>query len=337
MLRQRWIGIITAGSLFLLILMIPTLIVVPFTGSNNVEHAQETGAVKQKEELPSKISPFSIKVLRSGTNQVEDVPLETYVARVVASEMPVDFELEALKAQALAARTYITQHMVQDQPVSKQADVTDTTTDQVYKNDQELKDQWKDAYQENMNKINKAVKETSGEIITYDGKPITAAFFSTSNGYTENAEDYWADKIPYLKSVASPWDEDSPKFKDQKIVTTSALDEALGVSPAASIQSAKITKTSSNRVDKLTLDGKTFTGREIREKFNLRSSDFSLQQKGDHIIFTTTGYGHGIGMSQYGANGMAKAGKDYKEIIHHYYQQTKIAPISKQTALASLN
>ncbi|UOQ45363.1 stage II sporulation protein D [Halobacillus salinarum] len=334
MLRQRWLGLITAGGLLLLILMIPTLIVVPFTGSNEVNQATETQAVEKKAELPSKISPFSVKVLRSKTNKVEEVPLETYVARVVASEMPVNFELEALKAQALAARTYITRDMIEGKPVSNHADVTDTTGDQVYKNDQELRSQWKDAYAANMAKINKAVHETSGEIITYDGQPIYSAFFSTSNGYTENSEDYWSDDIPYLKSVASPWDLESPKFKDQKIITTDALDEALGVAPTATIQGAKITKTAGKRVDHVTIGGKSFSGREIRETFNLRSSDFTLQQKGNHIIFTTKGYGHGVGMSQYGANGMAKAGKDYKEIIHHYYQETKISPLSKQTALA---
>ena len=332
MKRENWIGMLAVGGLFMAILIIPTLIVVPFTGSNEMDQVREAPQEQQLNELSSNLSPFSVRVLRSG-GSVEEVPLETYVARVVASEMPANFELEALKAQSLAARTYITRHLVNGESISEVADVTDTVTHQVYKSDQELRQLWQDAYASNMNKINEAVKATAGEIITYDREPITAAFFSTSNGYTENAEDYWENEIPYLRSVESPWDQQSPKFTDQRIITLEQLQANLGVS---SIANTTMTKTEGNRVDQVQFGDQTYSGREIREAFDLPSSDFTIKQKGDHIIFTTKGYGHGVGMSQYGANGMAQTGKTYKDIVLHYYKGTEISPLSTQTASLAL-
>ncbi|WP_281658952.1 stage II sporulation protein D [Halobacillus sp. Cin3] len=332
MKKNNRTGLMVVLALMITILVLPTLIVIPFTSPADTSEVEEA---EPQEKQGEEESPFLVKVLRSQTDQVEEVPLETYVARVVASEMPVNFELEALKAQALAARTYITRHMIEGAQVSEAADVSDTVTHQVYKNEDELRGQWQDEFNSNMEKIEQAVKATQGEIITYDHKPITASFFSTSNGYTENAGDYWEHDIPYLQSVESPWDQDSPKFADQKIVSTAELEQTLGIAMNGSIQTSTMTKTEGNRVDEVHFGSQTFSGREIREKFGLSSSDFTIEQKGDHVIFTTKGYGHGVGMSQYGANGMAKTGKNYKDIIHHYYQDTEISPLSTQTALLS--
>src|SRR5699024_1249324 len=142
----------------------------------------------------------------------------------------------------------------------------------------------------------------------------TPSYFSTSNGFTENSEDYWENKIPYLRSVESPWDEQSPKFLDQQIFTIDDLATVLNVElPENTYIPMDVTRTESNRVKQFTLADHTFTGRDIREKLKLQSSDFSVKQKNNHLIFTTKGYGHGVGMSQYGANGMAKDGKSYKE------------------------
>ncbi|SFF76497.1 stage II sporulation protein D [Halobacillus alkaliphilus] len=334
MKRKNWMAFFITGGLFGAILILPTLIVVPFTGSSASHEVQETPNPIEKAADSSKdLSPIAVRVERSQSGKIEEVPLETYVARVVASEMPAEFELEALKAQALAARTYITRHLLEDEAVSQEADVTDTVNHQVYKNDEELRAQWHDQYTSNMEKINTAVNETAGEIITYNQEPITAAFFSTSNGYTENAEDYWENEIPYLKSVESPWDQQSPKFADQKIIPISQVQTALGINFKGNVQNMTMTKTEGNRVDKVQVGDQTFSGRQIRETFELPSSDFSMQQKGDHVIFTTKGYGHGVGMSQYGANGMAKSGSSYKDIVTHYYHDTEVSSINKQTAL----
>ncbi|MBM7551743.1 stage II sporulation protein D [Thalassobacillus pellis] len=331
-------GFISIISLLLIILMIPTLIVVPFIDSGDKERAPEQMA-KDKNgkliELPADLSPFDINVLRTATDEVETVPLEDYVARVVASEMPADFEMEALKAQALAARTYIVKHYTSGEKVSGKADVTDTVQHQVYKNTQELRNLWKEDFEEKMTKINSAVKNTAGEILTYKNQPIFAAFFSTSNGFTENSEDYWPNPIPYLKSVESPWDENSPKFLDQKVISVQDAEAKLGVDFPQNINNTKITLTDSKRVNNITVGGETLSGREVREKLELRSTDFTIDKKDGHLIFTTRGYGHGVGMSQYGANGMAKQGKDYKDIVKHYYKGTEITELEQLNSLAS--
>lgn len=329
-------GIVFLASLVVIILIIPTLIALP-DQDHDQAHISTKKAEKKSEnpssdnqkpvELTAGDSPFSVEVMRASSNKVEDVPLETYVSRVVASEMPVDFEMEALKAQSLAARTYVVDLLLNQDKKDEPA-ITDTTDNQVYSNDAELQKKWGKDYDKNMQKINKAVAATKGEILTYDNNPIFPAFFSTSNGYTENSEDYWENKLPYLRSVKSPWDKDSPKFLDQQVVAVDKAEQELGVQIPGDLE-ADVSRTDGNRVGTLTIDGKTFTGKEIREKFNLRSSDFSIKHKNGHLIFTTKGFGHGIGMSQYGANGMAKAGKDYKDIVKHYYKGVKISEVTE--------
>ncbi|WP_138420724.1 stage II sporulation protein D [Aquibacillus sediminis] len=325
--------IIIAGVLTL-ILIVPTLIVVPFIGTSDEEKEPvetENAEVEQPVAIKASDSPFSVKVFRTETEETEMVPLEEYVARVVASEMPAEFELEALKAQSLAARTYIVNHLVHQEESSlpENSDVTDTVEHQVYKSDKELLAQWGTDYNWKMNKINQAVTSTIGEIITYEDQPITPAFFSTSNGFTEDSENYWENELPYLRSVESPWDKDSPKYLDQKIVTEQQVEEILGIQvDTNSDQPFEISRTDSNRVAEMTVGGESFTGREIRESLDLRSSDFEVEHKNDHFIFTTKGYGHGIGMSQYGADGMAKEGKSYKEIVTYYYKGAEVAQVN---------
>ncbi|MFC4558058.1 stage II sporulation protein D [Virgibacillus kekensis] len=321
-------GILFFSTLIIIILVIPTLVVVPY-----VNEGQEQDVTVEKEATKTAIklgeSPFSVAVMRAGSDEVENVPLETYVSRVVASEMPAEFELQALKAQALAARTYIVDHVLHNGKAAD-SEVTDTVNDQVYHNEKELRKLWGSDYNWKMNKIKKAVAETQGEILTYKGEPITPAFFSTSNGYTENSEDYWKNKVPYLRSVKSPWDENSPKYLDQKIFKVSEVANLLGVDlPENKTLSFEISRTEGNRVAQLGVAGETFTGRQVRETLKLRSSDFTIEQKNDHLIFQTKGYGHGIGMSQYGANGMAEEGKTYKEIVTYYYQGVEVSTVNE--------
>ncbi|MFD1036835.1 stage II sporulation protein D [Virgibacillus byunsanensis] len=312
-----------------IILVIPTLVVVPFIKdeaeeSNTIDETVPSETI----ELTAGDSPFSVAVMRANSEKIEDVPLETYVARVVASEMPGEFEVEALKAQSLAARTYIVNHLLyQDNP--SEPDVTDTTSHQVYNNDEDLRRILDNDYNWKMEKITEAVAATKGEILTYEDTTITPAYFSTSNGYTENSEDYWENKSPYLRSVESPWDEDSPKFLDQKIFTINDVEQTLAIDlPNGELLTMRLSRTESGRVSELALAGNTFSGRKVREALDLRSSDFTIEQKNNHLIFTTKGFGHGIGMSQYGANGMAEEGKSYQEIVKHYYQGVEISQLS---------
>src|SRR5699024_8414720 len=156
------------------------------------------------------------------------------------------------------------------------------------------------------------------------------AFFSTSNGFTENSEDYWENEVPYLRSVESPWDEDSAKFLDQKTVTIEETEQLLGINlPKSSAIPIETTRTEGNRVAELSLGEHSISGRDVREKLELRSSDFTIKQKDNHLIFTTKGFGHGIGMSQYGADGMAKDGKSYQDIVKYYYKDVEISSVTE--------
>ncbi|SDC04413.1 stage II sporulation protein D [Terribacillus halophilus] len=316
--------------LFAVIVALPTLIVVPFIDPGGTERTAT--AMKQEKEVKETAS-VAVEVSRTASNTIETVPLETYVTRVVASEMPAEFELEALKAQAVAARTYVVRYMEDHQAENPEAiEVSDTTSDQVYKNEDELRQAWGKDYEEKMSKLMEAVEGTSGEIITYDGEPITPSFFSTSNGYTENAEDYWENPLPYLKSVESPWDKQSPKFADQKVIEIAEAEKLLGVKIDPNKLPGELKRNDSQRVAEVELGGQQFTGREIREKLGLKSTDFTLSLKDDHLIFETKGYGHGVGMSQYGANGMAGEGKSYKDILTYYYTDTEIDKLPAEGA-----
>lgn len=314
-------------SLSILILIIPTLIVIPFVKEEKfVEDITQKG-----EQLVIKDSstPVSVAVMRNQSKEIDNIPLEEYVVGVVAAEMGADFEAEALKAQGIAARTYIVNHLLS---TANQNDknVSDTTSDQVYKDEAELRKAWGSTYQEKIQKLTDAVFATEGKIITYGDAPIFPAYFSTSNGFTENSEEYWENELPYLRSVQSKWDEESPKFLDQKVYTIAEVAEKLDVQLSLNQSvSMEIIRTNSDRVSNLSVAGNNFTGREVREKLGLQSSDFKIEQNNEHLIFTTKGFGHGIGMSQYGANGMAKEGKNYQEIIKYYYQDVEISTLTE--------
>lgn len=322
-------GLLIVLSVLIFTLVIPTLIVVPYiqTGEERQQPVQ-TFAKPSEPLIKDNETKFSVSVLRQKTGQVETVPLELYVTRVVASEMPAEFELEAIKAQSLAARTYIIKHLTKlDSLIEGKAHVTDTIQHQVYKSDEELRAQWGPDYDWKINKIKTAVAETKGKILTYNNEPIEAAFFSTSNGFTENSEDYWENELPYLRSVESPWDEKSPKYLDQKVIAINQVGSLLGVNIGEPML-ANLTRTDGNRVESLIIGGHKFTGRQVREALNLKSSDFTVTKKNNYLIFKTKGYGHGVGMSQYGANGMAQEGKSYDKILTHYYQGTQITTLN---------
>ncbi|MUK89675.1 stage II sporulation protein D [Ornithinibacillus sp. L9] len=314
-------------GLIVIILVIPTLIVVPSISKDQYQ-ASTMEQESEYEDLLETDSAVTVSVMRTQTNSIEDVPLETYVSRVVASEMPAEFEMEALKSQALAARTYIVNKLIY-QEEDAESDVSDSIFDQVYKSEDELRDIWGKNYNSNMKKIAEAVAATEGKILTYNNSPIDPQFFSTSNGYTENSEDYYSNEIPYLRSVESPWDEASPYFLDQETFEIADVENKLEIDLPDNNQFAiETTRTESNRVKELKLGEYTFSGRDVRDALELRSSDFTIEQKNDYLIFKTKGNGHGVGMSQYGANGMAKEGKTYEEIVTYYYKDVEISTVS---------
>ncbi len=334
---QKKLILLWAGALVVSALIIPTVLVKRVKMELPIyDPIYEWPVIEQKQE-----PVLMIPVYLSRQERVIEVPLEGYVRGVVAAEMPAEFELEALKAQAIAARTYIVRKIVErdfTKAPSPEAWVTDTASDQVYATDEELRARWtRREYAEKISKINRAVAETRGLILTYDGQPIDATYFSTSNGYTENSEEYWSETIPYLRSVASPWDaEISPKYTSVTKMSLQEMMEKLGLQdlPASAMQGGKLgmavaERTSGKRIKTVLINGIPFSGREVREKLGLPSSEFTWKISGDSIEFTTYGYGHGVGMSQYGANGMALEGAAAEEILTYYYKGVEIVDLDQ--------
>ncbi|MFC5700922.1 stage II sporulation protein D [Cohnella faecalis] len=287
--------------------------------------------------------PF-VRVYLSESKTVETVSLETYVRGVVAAEMPLDFEPAALEAQALAARTYILRRLMNDDrtgmPVQN-ADVTDTQTHQAYRSISRMSKLLVQD-REGWMKADQACRNTRGLIIAYEGQPIDALYFSTSNGYTENSEDVFPFKLPYLRSVESPWDkEGAPRSKETVEMPLKRFYELLGAKSAQAMGPIvagagggklpiRVTERSEGqRVKMLAVGTLKLPGTEVRSMLGLRSSSFEWVIKGSKIFITTYGSGHGVGMSQWGAEGMAKAGSTSREIVEHYYPGVNLMEVSK--------
>lgn len=282
-----------------------------------------------------------VPVYLTQQDKMLNLPLEQYIAGVLAAEMPIEFELEALKAQAIVSRTYwirryldgVVPESIDVQVRENQGLVTDTIMDQAYLTEQELKSKWGEQnYKRHIAKINQAVQDTEGLIITYNGEPINATFFSTSNGLTENSGEYWLVQEPYLRTVQSPWEEQiSPRYKQTTSLLVSDVLQRLGLDRKLANQGVEmlvLERTTGQRIKKIRIAGSLFTGREVREKLELPSSHFEWKKIGDTLQFTTYGYGHGVGMSQWGAEGMAREGHTAEQIIQHYYTGTMISPLS---------
>jgi len=279
-----------------------------------------------------------IKVFIAAEGVTVSMPLEKYLVGVVAAEMPAEFHIEALKAQAVAARTYALRKMHRgDAPgdLHPGADVcTDHNHCQAWISDGEMERRWGPLnalkYRE---KILAAVMGTRGQVLTYRGDLIEPVYHSTSNGRTENSEDAWQYEVPYLRSVASRWDKESPRYRNVVEFTLEEVDRRLGTTlnalPAGGLPGSAPVRvreyTGTGRTRTVEIGGKVFTGRELREKLGLPSTDFTCEVEDGKIVFITRGNGHGVGMSQYGANGMAKEGYNYVEILKHYYTGVTLA------------
>lgn len=298
----------------ILIIFIPFFIVTIYD-TNNIEEIKL-----------QYINNLNIRVKRLATGNIETIPLEEYIAGVLAGEMPIYFELEALKAQAVASRSYALKRIEYNK--DKEYDVVDSVLNQVYLDNDYLKEAWKNNYTQNINKVRSAVNETIDEYLEYDGVVIDALFFSTSNGYTEDAKKVFNLDLPYLKSVESIWDKQtSSAFNSTTSMSLQEFYEKLELEYNKDLSFEIIEKSDTNRILKVKINGKEINARDMYEKLKLRSTDFELIQHGSNIEIKTKGYGHGVGMSQYGAQGMALEGFSYKEILSHYYRDTKINKI----------
>ncbi|MCC2683886.1 MAG: stage sporulation protein [Paenibacillaceae bacterium] len=327
-----WAGSIWLSAMLALAMALPVVLVKKHPERLSTDATHVSTAQSPESALQQSIA---VPVYLTREKRVETYPLEDYVVGVVAAEMPIDFQVEALKAQALAARTYLVKrlidHDVSQVPVSG-AIVTDQPIHQAFLTDEQLQKQWPgDEFAVNMAKLKEAVASTKDQILTYRGSPIDAVFFSTSNGYTENSEDYWENSVSYLRSVASPWDAAiSPKYKSTVTLSVTDVGRKLGVAAISpndgSAQGMKVlSRTDGHRIKAISIGGKTFTGREVREKLGLASSQFEWRRQGSNLVFTVYGNGHGVGMSQWGAEGMARLGKTATEIVQYYYTGVEIS------------
>ena len=283
-------------------------LVVMYTGylllDTSVNHS--IGIIEENEES------MYVSVSRSdGDIQVE---LEEYVIQVVGSEMPASFDLEALKAQAIASRTFV---------VSRKLKVDDSTKTQAYQSDEQFRNKWKDNYDTYLTKIKEAVYETEGMVMKYDGEIVRALFHSCSNGHTANSNEYYTSKIPYLVSVESPYDiEVNTNFEKNVEIDKTEIINKIG-----DWDIEVLSWYDSGYVKDVRVGNEIMSGKDIREKLGLRSSCFEVLIKRNTVEFITYGYGHGVGMSQYGAQGMALNGYNYEDILKHYYTGVEISSI----------
>ena len=284
---------------------------------------------KETEKDTKPVGDLPIAVYMSDIDKVVTMDLEDYLLGVVAGEMPASFHMEALKAQALAARTYTMLRMRRfgGGGCSKHpgAEIcTDSAHCQAYRNPA--------AISKDLDKIKEAVYGTAGEVIVYDNKLIDAVFHSTSGGKTENSEEIWSSKVPYLRSVASQYEVSIDAF----IEGIKKLDPGVTINKKNIKDQIKVLERSEGgRITKLKVGDKTFEGSDVRTALGLNSANFNFSVGGNSILFTVVGNGHGIGMSQYGADGMAKNGSDYRDIVMHYYQGVDIVQINDMVGYGS--
>ncbi len=275
----------------------------------------------------STLSGETIKVYISETKEVKLFSMEDYIFGVVAAEMPALYSEEALKAQAVAAYTYAIYKS--NQNALEDYDITDNFhTDQAFTTKEQAREKWgedSDIYEE---KIRSAIRSVKGKKITYNGSPILSVYHAISSGKTENALDVWGGSYDYLVSVESLGDKLSPNYmttaefgiEDLK-TKLSSLAEFSG---EAKDYFGEIVRTESGTVRTVNICGKAVEGGSIRSALDLRSANFDVAFTSDKFVFTVIGYGHGIGMSQYGAHYMAMQGKNYEEILKHYYKGCEI-------------
>lgn len=290
-------------------------------------------------EESAEVSFEPYRVLNCSTGNISEVSVRDYVIGAVAAEMPASFESEALKAQAVAAHTYAErQRSLQRKAPDSALGTADFSDDpnkyQGFFTDEKIHHYFGDNYDIHYNKIAEAVDEVLPYIITYNDEPIIAAFHSMSSGKTESAENVWGTAVDYLVPADSKSDEDAPNYLDETEISVDFVQARLekvfeGVNLGDSAEKwIKVKeKSKSGTVIKVNVGDLLLSGNDLRTAFGLRSADFDVDFKDGKFIFTTRGYGHGVGMSQYGANHMAQKGKEWREIIDHYYADCTITKV----------
>ncbi len=296
---------------------------------NTSLHYEETQTEKEdKEDKEEKDD--TITVLRASSGKTEKVDMTEYLIGAVANEMPASFHVEALKAQAVACHTYALWILKNaDNPNNDLGDISDNSSKhQGYLNQNEMKEKWGENYEKYYNRISEAVNEVKDLYLDYDGEPILAVFHALSSGTTSNCKDVWGDDIPYLESVPAPGDKLSAQLDSKETFTGEELRKKLEIKEDKIDLISDFKVADSGYVTEIIIGGKSYTGREIRRILNLKSPNFTYEQSKDNFVFSVKGKGHGVGMSQYSADFMARQGSSYKEILSHFYNGAEIKKVS---------
>lgn len=309
----------------------------PISPDKPVEDPPSAGA---SDDAPPYYVPEPVSVSDASTHidllidgDITDITLRDYLIGALAAEMPASFQYEALRAQAVALRTYLLRKTLSPSSAHPKADIcADSSCCAAYRTDSQLREKWGADYEANLKIISRAVDSTDGIYIAYDGSPALAVFHSSSAGKTESSQEVWNSALPYLVSVDSPEDESSvPNYTVSVTVTqddfietvTSAFPDAdLSGPPSQWFEDPVYS--ASGRLSSILIGGVPVRATDLRRLFSLRSTALEISPGEDTVTMTSTGYGHGVGMSQYGANSMASEGAGFKEILEHYYPGTKI-------------
>lgn len=328
---------IMTSIIFTILIVMPLIFLKTGKDSTNAFNLDNENIVKNS----GIIFPVNgkVKLYHKSEDKVEELELEEYIMGVVASEVPASFDEEALKAQAVAARTFYMNR--RNNPCkdskSKEADVCDTTNCQVYMSKEERMAKWNSREAEkNWSKIEKAVLDTKGQVLTYEGSVLKyPQFFAISSGRTEDAKDVFSMDVPYLKSEESKGEEIAPKYKTTlEIPINEFIDKINTKYTTANLRKSNLSSlikinsyTEAGSVKELKIGSAVVKGSEFRELFNLNSTNFKFDFGKNTVVINCTGYGHGVGMSQWGANVMAKSGSTYDKILKHYYYGVEIEMI----------
>ena len=262
-------------------------------------------------------SMSEITIYRSN-GSIINLNMTDYLIGVVSSEMPASFNLEALKAQSVLARTYA----LKAKQTGKK--LTDTVSTQSYIDIDQMKNKWRNSFNTYYNKIKNAVENTNGEYLSYNGNYIEALYHSTNNGKTESSLDVFGNYYPYLISVSSEYDKNASSYLRTINTPLDTISNKLGLNLNNDSVISILSYTDGGNIKEININGNNFSGKKVRELLGLRSADFDISISDNNANITTRGYGHGVGMSQYGANGMANAGYSYKDILSHYYPGTTL-------------
>ena len=332
-------------SIFLLIFF---LVPVICTVTPKKENVQETIAQNSNNEILNEEKEVkqefeyqkykTIRLLHSATGQAEELNIDEYLYGVVSSEMPVNFQLEALKAQSVVARTYTIYQIIHNYGKHENSDICDDSNCcQAWISKEERLAKWSPEDSENnWNKIVEAVESTKGKIVTYNGQPINAFFHANSGGITESSLNIWSGiDYPYLKSVETVGEEGYTQYESQVVLNQKELLEKIQAKYADCIIDFAqenciqiLEYTTSGRVKTIKFGNKEIAGTEARTLLGLKSTNFTFLLDGDNVKFAVTGYGHGVGMSQTGADALAKTGSDYNSIIKHFYTNVEITEVN---------